>query len=135
MSDYDEITNLIAAYGHIYDDGRLEEWTELFKYGSYSFFGKEFRGQELMDWIVPVSIRGAARHVNFNIVPGSRHVFSEAVKSGALPALHEGGATWFPASTGANPRAYSNWPDYAPDGRPRSSTVVIRRKDGGIIGT
>jgi hypothetical protein len=30
MSDYDELTNLIAAYGHIYDDGRLEEWTELF---------------------------------------------------------------------------------------------------------
>ena len=27
---------------------------------------------------------------------------SEAVKSGALAALHEGGATWFPASTGAN---------------------------------
>jgi secreted PhoX family phosphatase len=34
-----------------------------------------------------------------------------------------------------NPRAYSNWPDYVPDGRPRSSTVVIRKKDGGIIGT
>jgi 3-isopropylmalate/(R)-2-methylmalate dehydratase large subunit len=41
-------------------------------------------------------------HVCFNIVPGNRHVFSEAVKSGALSALHEGGATWFPASTGAN---------------------------------
>jgi len=67
MSDYDEITNLIAAYGHIYDDGRLEEWTELFKHGSYSFFGKEFRGEDLLEWIVPVSIRGAARHVNFNI--------------------------------------------------------------------
>ena len=38
--------------------------------------------------------------------------------------------------TGAdNPRAVSNWPDYAPDGRPRSATVVIRRKDGGIVGT
>jgi secreted PhoX family phosphatase len=34
-----------------------------------------------------------------------------------------------------NPRALSNWPDYAPDGRPRSATVAIRRKDGGIIGT
>ncbi len=34
-----------------------------------------------------------------------------------------------------NPRAHSNWPDYAPDGRPRSASVVIRRKDGGIIGT
>ena len=34
-----------------------------------------------------------------------------------------------------NPRAHSNWPDYAPHGRPRSATVVIRRKDGGTIGT
>ena len=48
MSDYDELTNLIAAYGHIYDDGRLEEWTELFKHGSYSFFGKEFRGRAIV---------------------------------------------------------------------------------------
>jgi secreted PhoX family phosphatase len=35
----------------------------------------------------------------------------------------------------ANPREVSNWPDYDPNGRPRSATVVIRRKDGGIIGT
>ena len=34
-----------------------------------------------------------------------------------------------------NPRAFSNWPDYLPGGRPRSATVVIRRKDGGPIGT
>jgi secreted PhoX family phosphatase len=35
----------------------------------------------------------------------------------------------------ANPRAISNWPDQKPTGRPRSATVVIRKKDGGIIGT
>ena len=34
-----------------------------------------------------------------------------------------------------NPRALSNWPDYPPDGRPRSGTVAIRRKDGGIVGS
>ena len=33
------------------------------------------------------------------------------------------------------PRALSNWPDFRPDGRPRSATVVIRRRDGGVIGT
>jgi hypothetical protein len=32
------------------------------------------------------------------------------------------------------PRAFSNWPDFDPNGRPRSATVVIRRKDGGVIG-
>jgi secreted PhoX family phosphatase len=40
-----------------------------------------------------------------------------------------------PGTGSDNPRAQSNWPDYAPNGRPRSATVVIRRKDGGIIGT
>jgi secreted PhoX family phosphatase len=33
------------------------------------------------------------------------------------------------------PNANSNWPDFDPKGRPRSATVVIRRKDGGEIGT
>ncbi len=33
------------------------------------------------------------------------------------------------------PRANSNWPDFDPNGRPRSATVVIRRRDGGVIGT
>jgi secreted PhoX family phosphatase len=35
----------------------------------------------------------------------------------------------------ANPRRYSNWPDQRPDGRPRSATVVIRKADGGVIGS
>jgi secreted PhoX family phosphatase len=33
------------------------------------------------------------------------------------------------------PRAVSNWPDFRTDGRPRSATIVIRRDDGGIVGT
>lgn len=33
------------------------------------------------------------------------------------------------------PRKVSNWPDQNPAGRPRSATVVIRRTDGGPIGT
>ncbi|MBP6850799.1 MAG: PhoX family phosphatase [Rhodoferax sp.] len=33
------------------------------------------------------------------------------------------------------PRKYSNWPDYQPGGRPRSANVVIRKLDGGVIGT
>ena len=34
-----------------------------------------------------------------------------------------------------NPRRISNWPDQLPNGRPRSATVVIRKNDGGLIGT
>ncbi len=35
----------------------------------------------------------------------------------------------------ANPTQFSNWPDYHKGGRPRSATVVIRKDDGGVIGT
>jgi hypothetical protein len=34
----------------------------------------------------------------------------------------------------ADPGKYSRWPDYKPGGRPRSATVAIRRRDGGVIG-
>lgn len=33
------------------------------------------------------------------------------------------------------PAKFSNWPDYRPGGRPRSATVVVRKRDGGVIGT
>ena len=32
-------------------------------------------------------------------------------------------------------RRISNWPDFNPNGRPRSATVVIRKNDGGVIGS
>jgi secreted PhoX family phosphatase len=34
-----------------------------------------------------------------------------------------------------NPKAVSSWPDGPAGGRPRSATVVIRRTDGGVIGS
>jgi len=34
-----------------------------------------------------------------------------------------------------NPKAVSSWPDGASGGRPRSGTVMIRRDDGGLIGS
>lgn len=34
-----------------------------------------------------------------------------------------------------DPRRFSNWPDFLPDGRPRSATLAIRRRDGGVVGT
>lgn len=37
-------------------------------------------------------------------------------------------------NTPDQPRRYSNWPDFKPDGRPRSSTVVIRKQGGGVVG-
>lgn len=43
--------------------------------------------------------------------------------------------TFWGTPTPADPRKVSNWPDFDPDGRPRSATVVIRRRDGGRIGS
>ena len=45
------------------------------------------------------------------------------------------GETASERSDPANPKAVSHWPDGPAGGRPRSATVVIRRKDGGIVGT
>jgi uncharacterized protein len=35
----------------------------------------------------------------------------------------------------SEPTKYSNWPDFKAGGRPRSATVVIRKNDGGVIGS
>ena len=35
----------------------------------------------------------------------------------------------------ANPKRFSSWPEGAAGARPRSATVVIRKRDGGVIGT
>jgi secreted PhoX family phosphatase len=39
------------------------------------------------------------------------------------------------APSTTNPRTVSNWPDHDPAGRPRPATLVIRRLDGGKVGS
>ncbi|WP_235018011.1 PhoX family protein [Thermomonospora echinospora] len=64
----------------------------------------------------------------FAVAPDQRTMF--------VNVQHPGEATtfWQAAPTPQNPNAVSSWPDHDPAGRPRSATVVIRRKDGGVIG-
>ena len=45
------------------------------------------------------------------------------------------GETASERSDPAAPQAVSHWPDGAQGGRPRSATVAIRRRDGGMVGT
>jgi uncharacterized protein len=45
------------------------------------------------------------------------------------------GETASERSNPASPTAVSSWPDGPAGGRPRSATVVIRKSDGGVIGT
>jgi secreted PhoX family phosphatase len=60
------------------------------------------------------------------LTPDGRTMFINVQHPGETPSDR---------SDPAAPAKYSNWPDYRPGGRPRSATVVIRRKDGGPIGT
>lgn len=65
----------------------------------------------------------------FAMTPDQRTMFVNIQHPG------EGTAFWGAAPTPQNPNAVSSWPDHDPAGRPRSATVVIRKKDGGVIGT
>jgi uncharacterized protein len=62
----------------------------------------------------------------FHTTPDNRTAFVNIQHPGEVPGDR---------SDPDNPRARSNWPDYAAEGRPRSATVAIRRRDGGWIGT
>jgi uncharacterized protein len=62
----------------------------------------------------------------FHTTPDNRTAFVNIQHPGEVPGDR---------SNPDDPRARSNWPDFAADGRPRSATVVIRRRDGGLIGT
>ena len=60
--------------------------------------------------------------------------FTEDRRSVFINIQHPG-ETASERSNPDKPLAVSTWPDGAAGGRPRSATVVIRRKDGGIVGT
>ncbi|MGZ8211811.1 MAG: PhoX family protein [Burkholderiales bacterium] len=60
------------------------------------------------------------------MTPDSRTMFINIQHPGESPSER---------SDSANPKAVSSWPDGPAGGRPRSATVVIRKSDGGVIGT
>ena len=58
--------------------------------------------------------------------PDGRTVFINIQHPGETPSER---------SDAREPRKFSNWPDFKPTGRPRSATVVVRKDDGGLIGS
>ncbi|MFY8103543.1 MAG: PhoX family protein [Ramlibacter sp.] len=58
--------------------------------------------------------------------PDGRNMFISVQHPGETPSDR---------SDPAQPARFSNWPDFRPGGRPRSANVVIRRVDGGVIGS
>lgn len=63
------------------------------------------------------------------LTPDLRTMFVNIQHPGEAPLPHPG------RNDPARPTAISSWPDGAGGGRPRSATIAIRRKDGGIVGS
>ncbi|MET0217901.1 MAG: PhoX family phosphatase [Burkholderiales bacterium] len=63
------------------------------------------------------------------ITPDMRTMFINVQHPGEAPLPHPG------RNDPKNPKGISSWPDGDKGGRPRSATIAIRRRDGGIIGT
>jgi len=61
--------------------------------------------------------------------PDLRTMFINIQHPGEAPLAHPG------RNDPSKPKAISSWPDGESGGRPRSATIAIRRKDGGLIGT
>jgi hypothetical protein len=65
----------------------------------------------------------------FQLTTDQRTLFVNIQHPGEAPRPHPG------RNDPAKPKANSSWPDGDKGGRPRSATIAIRRKDGGLIGT
>jgi secreted PhoX family phosphatase len=65
----------------------------------------------------------------FQLTPDQRTLFVNIQHPGEAPRPHPG------RNDPAKPKANSSWPDGDQGQRPRSATIAIQRKDGGIVGT
>jgi hypothetical protein len=63
------------------------------------------------------------------MTPDMRTMFANIQHPGEAPLPHPG------RNDPYKPTAISSWPDGEAGGRPRSATIAIRRRDGGVIGT
>lgn len=63
------------------------------------------------------------------LTPDLRTMFVNIQHPGEAPLAHPG------RNDPKKPKAISSWPDGDKGGRPRSATIAIRRKDGGMIGS
>jgi secreted PhoX family phosphatase len=96
---------------------------ELARVGNNAMLACDLATGEFRRFLVgPVNceITGAA------FTPDSRTLFVNIQHPGETPSER---------SDPKEPRKYSNWPEFKPTGRPRSATVVVRRDDGGVIGS
>jgi secreted PhoX family phosphatase len=96
---------------------------ELLKLGNNVMLAADTATGEIRRFLVgPVG----AEITGIDTTPDGRTMFVNIQHPGETPGDR---------SDPAQPTAFSSWPDHRPDSRPRSATVVIRKRDGGLIGT
>ena len=72
-----------------------------------------------------------AEVTGFTLTPDMKHAFVNIQHPGDVPGALQGKVK----KTYQNPAAASTWPASQAGKRPRSATIVIRKDDGGLIGT
>ncbi|GAA1467376.1 DUF839 domain-containing protein [Nocardiopsis exhalans] len=129
---------VFAAPGgvHCGDDGRLWIRTDVARLGDTAEGARERVGNSALLCADPAS--GEVRRfltgphgcgiAGTTASPDQRSLFVTVQGPGSASARLGG-------PTVDDPRALSNWPGFDPAGRPRSAVVVVRKDDGGIIGT
>ncbi|GAB3741830.1 PhoX family protein [Nocardiopsis nanhaiensis] len=121
---------------HCGEDGRLWITTDVVRLGDGSEDGHERLGNSALLCADPSS--GEVRRfltgprgcgiAGVTATPDQRALFVTVQGPGSAVA-------GMGSPTADDPRAVGNWPGFEPDGRPRSAVVVVRKDDGGIIGT
>jgi len=71
MSDLDEIRRTLAQYAHFCDDGRFDEWAELYTFDCrFQVMGQTYEGRDAAKGFIekgqPPELRG--KHICFNSV-------------------------------------------------------------------
>ena len=96
---------------------------ELVRVGNNQMLACDLASGEMRRFLVgPVN----CEITGLTFTPDGRTMFINVQHPGETPSER---------SDAAEPNKFSNWPDFRPGGRPRSATVVIRKNDGGVIGT
>jgi SnoaL-like domain len=121
-----QIAELVAAYNHLGDRGRIDELIELFCEDAHlDTFGESFQGRELIGGYFGGIVTGSPDVPRRRFV---RHHISNVTITVTLPTQAEGASYWMVIGEGG-PESSGRYRDTYrrdPDGRWRFATRMIR---------
>jgi ketosteroid isomerase-like protein len=121
-----QIAELVAAYNHLGDRGRVDEMIELFcEDADLDAFGETLRGREQVEGYFSGIVTGSADVPRRRFV---RHHISNVTVTVTLPTEAEGASYWMVIGEGG-PESSGRYRDTYrrdPDGRWRFATRLIR---------